>query len=147
MCVEPQTVAHIHRRFACDIGTPIITCNHKLAAHIQGLSERTIHIRVYTCTCIVHVRNLCTKWRVKEKVNILYCTNLCTKQAISKEKKSPSYMYVFTLTSVVMVAILLGEIVPLITLCFKFGFFKSPKLDTRLRTHCLYLLPVSRNSE
>lgn len=46
-------------------------------------------------------------------------------------------------TSAVMVAISAGEMVPAITCCLRVRFLASPKLETRLRTLCLYLLPVS----
>lgn len=50
-------------------------------------------------------------------------------------------------TSEVMAAILDGETCPLMTFCLRDGFFRSPRLDTRLLILILYLLPVSLNSE
>ena len=46
-----------------------------------------------------------------------------------------------------MTAILDGSTCPLMTFCLREGFFRSPRLDTRLLILILYLFPVSLNSE
>ena len=51
MCVEPETIAYIHRHFEPEVGLIIVIRNHKLAAWIQGLSGCTIcmyeHVHMY----------------------------------------------------------------------------------------------------